>query len=744
MNINVIKRNGSKEPLDLQKYRDSLIWAKEQAESQGAKNISISDIEMQCKLHMYDGIKTSYLLDVAIKTTYDMSTLRFHGYDLVSRNLKLQKLYKTIFNNIEPCSLKEFLQNNKEYYADSQILTYNDGELSILDTYIDHNRDFSFSASGLDKTLSNDVMLDESGNPMETPQLMYMLIAMDTWHHDLQKIKELYDALSLFKITLPTPELKALRTYSTDYASCCTVRIGDNTDSWKAGSNAIVDHTCASAGVGVDIADIASIGDIVTKKKIKHNGKISIAKSVDTDVGKTSQNGRRGSATLFVNFYDPEIDSIMGLKSPRTAVEKRINDLSYGIKLNKLVYDRASKNQMISLFSVRKVPKLNSLFYGKDYDKFVKEYEKAEKKGLYTSQISAADFMKMFATEKAETSSYYVVNIDEINSNTPYLEEISQSNICVEFCTPTKVIQTFEPDVPAIGICVLGNLNQSLVSIEELPHYTRLIVELQTMLALRQNHPTPQANAFVKHYRDIGIGFSNHANWLAKQDLKYGDQEALDKLDEWMEHFAYGLISASCDLVDVFGKAPGFDSTNWASKMPINRYKKTVDEITNRATSCDWEGLQSRVKEKGLANCGLSMIPPSESSSIGSNQTSSIEPIKEPLTIKDRQGILLKQYAPDASKLAHKYDYAYDRKINKDFIKHVAVVQKWIDKAISSNVFYNPELYDNEMIDIKDIIEDMYFAKYYGVKTTYYQNTKVKDANEIKDAGGCTGGACEV
>jgi ribonucleoside-diphosphate reductase alpha chain len=178
--------------------------------------------------------------------------------------------------------------------------------------------------------------------------------------------------------------------------------------------------------------------------------------------------------------------------------------------------------------------------------------------------------------------------------------------------------------------------------------------------------------------------------------------------------------------------------------MPINRYKKTVDEITNRKHSCDWVSLQKRVTEKGMANCGLSMIPPSESSSIGSNQTSSIEPIKESLTIKDRQGILLKQYAPDASKLAHKYDYAYDRKINKDFIKHVAVVQKWIDKAISSNVFYNPELYDNELIDIKDIIEDMYFAKYYGVKTTYYQNTKVKDANEIKDVGGCAGGACEV
>lgn len=739
----VTKNNGSKEPLDLQKFRNSLIWAKEQAESVGAKGISISDIEMQCKLHMYDGIPTSYILDVAIKTTYDMSTLRYHGYDTVSRNLKLQKLYKQVFKGIEPIHLKDFIEQNKKYYIDSSILEYSEQELEILNSYIDHSRDFTFSASGLDKTLTNDTLLNEEGNPIETPQIMFMLIAMDTFRHNLDDIKDYYDALSLFKITLPTPELKALRTYSTDYASCCTVRIGDNKDSWKAGSNAIVDHTCASAGVGVDIADIASIGDKVVKGKIKHNGKVSVAKSIDTDVGKTSQNGRRGSATVFVNFYDPEIEVIMGLKSPRTAIEKRINDLSYGIKLHKLVYKRASENGVISLFSVRKAPKLNSLLYGKDVDAFIKEYERCEKKGLYTSQINAADFLKMFAQEKQETSSYYIVNIDEINKNTPYEEEISQANICVEFCTPTKVIQLYEPDAPAIGICVLGNINQSSVSIEELPYYTRLLVRLQTMLALRQNHPTSQANAFVKYYRDIGIGFSNHAHWMASNGYKYGEQEALDKLDEWMEHFAYGLINASCDLVDEFGIAPGFSKTNWSTKMPINRYKKTVDELTQRPLSLDWDYLQEKVAKKGMANCGLAMIPPSESSSIGSNQTSSIEPIKEPLTVKDRQGILLKQYAPDVTKLAHKYDYAYDRKINKDFIKHVAIIQKWIDKAISSNVFYNPELYPDEKIDIKDIVEDMYFAKYYGVKTAYYQNTKVKDANEIKETG-CAGGGCSV
>jgi ribonucleoside-diphosphate reductase alpha chain len=365
---------------------------------------------------------------------------------------------------------------------------------------------------------------------------------------------------------------------------------------------------------------------------------------------------------------------------------------------------------------------------------------------LASGQISARDFLKQFGTERFETSAYYILNIDEANEQTPYDDEITQSNICVEDIVPTLALYPDKPDDPAIGICVLSNVNQGIVTIDELPKITHLIVDLQTTLALRQNHPTSQANAFVKFYRDIGIGTSNHAYWLAKNGWRYGQQEALDAFDEWMEHFAYGLISASCNLVYKFGVAPGFYKTSWRQGfMPIDRYKRTVDELTNRKLSLDWEDLKVRVRTNGMANCGLSMIPPSESSSIGSNQTSSLEPIKELLTIKDRQGYNLKQYAPDCIKLADKYDYAYDRPITKDYLKHIAVANKWIDKTISSNVFYNPEHYQNEKVPLKDIIEDMYLAKYYGIITGYYQNTKVKDADNANiPEPQCANGGCSV
>lgn len=733
--MNVLKHNGTLEPLNLQKFRDSLKWA-----TDGIKNVSVSDIEMQCKLHMYDGIPTSYILDVSIKATYDMSNIRNFEYDEVSRNLKLQKLYKQVFKSIKPHSLNHHLALYPNQYGEV-IYSYSDEELSKLEQAIDHPRDFTFSASGLDKTVNNDV-IKIKGIPIETPQLTFMLIAMDTFHHDIPRIIDMYNALSEFKITLPTPELKALRTASTDYASCCTVRYGDNINSWCEADKAITKHTVASAGVGVDIADIASIGDKVKNGTIIHSGKIPVLKTIDALIGRASQNGRRGSATAFFNFFDPECEAIFGLKSPRTAIEKRINDLSYGIKINQLVYDRAKEGKDITLFSVRQVPLLNSAFYSKDINHFIEMYEAAELAFPDNPKIAAQDFFKILATERFETSAYYIANIDDMNSKSPYLDEITQSNICVEFFTPTLALDPLEPHAPAIGICVLGNLNQSNVSIEELPFYTKLIVELQTMLALRQKHPTTQANSFVSFYRDIGIGFSNHANWLAKQGLRYGQSEALRLHDEWMEHFAYGLISASCDLVDRFGVAPGFDKTNWRTHMPMDRWNQNAVDLVHRPYSCDWSALRERVAKRGMANCGLSMIPPSESSSIGSNQTSSIEPIRELLTIKDRQGVNLKQYAPDPVKLADKYDYAFDRPITRDFIKHAAITNKWIDKGGSYNSFYNPEHYEMEKVDITDIISDFFYAKFLGVPTMYYQNTKVKDAQSLEPQ--CSGGGCSV
>ena len=734
--INVIKHDGTTEPLIIEKATRSLEWA-----IGTLSGVSLSEIEVQSKLHFFEGIKTSYITDIFIKTCDDLADLRHPNYDAVARNLKLQKLYKHVFKSITPPSLLDFLTTrvNAGHYS-VNVLNQPEVDYFALQQAIDHSRDFNFTSSGLDALVNGYGVCK-----YETPQFIFMAIAIDIfrdYHVDrTQYIIDFYNALSNFDITLPSPEMKALRTDSTDYASCIILRKGDSINSWKAASNAIIDHTCASAGVGVDIADIASLGDKVKKGKIIHSGKLKVLKSIDTDIGKASQNGRRGSATAFVSFFDPEIESIFALKSPRMPVEDRINDLSYGIKLNQLFYDRVKSNGVISLFSTRVAPKLLELFYGTDMDAFIAYYEQCETDGLFTSQIPAQDYVtRLIAVESSETSAYYILNIDEANANSHITRPITQSNICMEYLSATLPLDINFPNRPDIGVCVLGNANQGTVGISRLAHITNLLVRAQSHIMLRQVHPTGQANAYVAMYRDIGIGLSNHAFWLANNGFRYGQPQALAAHNEWMEHFSFGCHTASMELAKELGAAPGFEYHD--KLLPINRYKRTVDELVDPALHCDWALLDSLIQQFGMFNVGLMMVPPAETSAGPSNQTTSLEPIRNLLTIKDKSGVNYKQFAPDCIRLADKYDFAYDRDINADFMKHVAVTQKWIDKSISANTFYNPE-WNNGKVLASSIISDLFLAKYYGVKTRYYQNTKLPDEVDTTQSS-CAGGGCSV
>ena len=734
--ISVVKHDGSKEPLDLSKASASLEWA-----IGDLPGVSLSEIEVQSKLHFFDGIHTSYITDIHIKTCDDLADLRNPNYDSVARNLKLQKLYKQVFNSINPIGLLDFLTARVQagHYS-ANVLNQPNIDYFALAQAIDHSRDFTFTSSGLDALVNGYGVCK-----YETPQFIFMAIAIDAFRdyhiNPTQYILDLYYSLSTFEITLPSPEMRALRTNSTDYASCIVLRKGDSIDSWKAASNAIIDHTCASAGVGVDIADIASLGDKVKGGLIKHSGKLSVLRSIDTDISKATQNGRRGSATAFVNFFDPEIESIFALKSPRMPVEDRINDLSYGVKLNQLAYDRGQSGGVISLFSTRTAPKLLELFYSDDVAAFTAYYEELESQGLYSAQIDAQDYWsRLIAVESAETSAYYIMNVDECNSNSHITRPIVQSNICMEYLTATYPLSTTDVNRPDIGVCVLGNVNQGIVPISRLPHVTNLLVRLQSHIMTRQVHPTPQANAYVAMYRDIGIGLSNHAFWLANNGFRYGQPQALAAHNEWMEHFSFNCHVASMELAKELGAAPGFEYHD--KLLPINRYKRTVDELVNPTLHCDWDSLIPALQTTGMYNVGLMMVPPAETSAGPSNQTTSLEPIRNLLTIKDKSGTNYKQFAPDAIRLADKYDFAYDRDINSDFMKHVAVTQKWIDKAISANTFYSPE-WNNGKILAKSIIKDLYVAKYYGVKTRYYQSTRIPDEQDMSELG-CAGGGCSV
>ena len=744
MSIHVCKSNGTLQVLDTSKISTALY----SASGEKYKHL-VPELELASKLHFFDGIETSYIRDILIKTARDLSGLRSMGMEKIAANLMVQRLYSQVCGGDEPKHLKDIIEDNIElgYYTPILRTEYTDKEIDSLHSYIDYSRDSQFTSSGIEAFLDK-YIIHHNGIPIELPQHAFMAIAMDAFHdypNRMKWIKKAYKGLSTFKITLPTPEMKALRTPLSDYASCTLLKTGDSLDSWNEASKALVLHTAASAGVGNDISSISSIGDLVRNDSIVHGGKVPVLKSVDADIQKAVQNGRRGSATAFICFYDPEIVRIMSLKSPRTEVAKRINDLSYGIKVRELVYERARNKQPISLFSHREVPELYEVFHSGTAEEFKALYEQLESDMRYTEQIDARYFFDMFNTEAFENSAYYLMNVDEVNMNSPYTETIYQSNICMEEVSPTKDISESRPDDPDIAICVLANINQGLVSVDELEEYTELLVRLQTHIMVKQNHPMPQANAYVRQYQSIGIGMSNHAYWLASQGLRYGSKRAMVLHDEWMEHFQFGLIKASMELAREIGPAPVFfeRSTYAQGIMPLDRYNKNVDELVPPVERCDWNWLRSQVIKIGMANVALSMIPPAESSSVPSSQTNGLEPIKNLITFKETKGGVNAQFAPNPLQLADKYDFAYDTKdMTERYLRHVAISQKWVDKSISANRFYNPELYKNSLVPLSVMHADLFYAKYFGIKTFYYTNTFVADVEDTKQ--GCAGDGCSV
>ena len=733
---NVTKSDGRLEPLAINKISKAIEWA---CVGTSAKAI---DIESLLSIHFYDGIPTTEIDDIVLQVLKDNITTRTLDYDKVYAKLYSLSIRKKVLsesNSYNFPTLRDFIRPmvSKGFY--SAELLCSEQDMGILNAAIDHDRDFTFSGAGIEY-LTHKYSIKHNGTPVETPQFLFMSVAMVLFPGNTQRIIDEYIALSTFKESLPSPAMTALRTGSMDIASCIKISTGDSLDSWNEASKAAVLHTAASAGVGVDISAVASIGDIVKNGKINHAGKIPLLKKIEADINSAVQNKRRGSGLGLINFYDPEVMTILGIASPRTEVNKRIVNLSYTVKCNSVIYERAINNQSISLFSVRVANELDELFNSNKVAEFRARYEQYEAEFHDAVKLDARALLEAIIESRTEISKHYILNIDTVNINTPFTEPIRQSQICNEICLPTKPVSSFRPNDPDIAVCILTNLNMGTVSIAELPFYTKLVVDMLNGNVRKQNHPTGQANAFVEQYMALGVGVSNTAYFLARHGVRYGSAKGLELVDQYMEHFTYGLYKASMEYArDNNDVAPKFHATKMASGwLPIDNTDYTSN-LVNRPLECDWEGLRVDISVHGMANTCLSAIPPSETSAVVGGQCNSIYPVKDLITIKSSSTSVTKMIVPEAYELADKYDFAYTPGTNRNYLKTVAVMQKWIDQSISADVFYDPAHNDGKL-SMKQMIADLFFAYTHGIKGFYYQNIFMKDEEQSKLS--CTN--CEV
>ena len=418
--INVRKRDGQLEPIDLDKIHRVITWAAE-----GLEGVSVSQVELKSHIQFYEGITTSDIHETIIKAAADLISEQTPNYQYLAARLAVFHLRKKAYGQFEPPHLYEHVKKlvRLGVYDKNLLTDYTREEWKELDQVIDHWRDMNFSYAAI-KQLEGKYFVQNRVTKQiyESAQFLYMLVAASLFSQypketRLQYVKDFYEATSTFKISLPTPIMSGARTPTRQFSSCVVINTGDSLDSINATASAIVKYVSQRAGIGVNAGAIRALGSPIRNGEAFHTGCIPFFKHFQTAVKSCSQGGvRGGAATLFYPFWHLEVESLMVLKNNRGVEDNRARHLDYGVQLNKLMYQRLQKNGDITLFSPSDVPGLYEAFFV-DQDEFEKLYTKYEQdESIRKRTVKAVDLFQMLVQERASTGRIYIHNVDHTNT----------------------------------------------------------------------------------------------------------------------------------------------------------------------------------------------------------------------------------------------------------------------------------------------------------------------------------------
>ncbi len=735
--MNVIKRDGVAVPLNLDKIHKMVEFACE-----GLAGVSASQVEMNSNLQLFDGIQTSDIQEILIRSANDLITLDNPNYQFVAARLLLFSIRKQVVPGWEDGfpHLKDHVEHCVEegVYDETILNKYSEGEWNLLNGFIDHERCMGFTYAGLRQVVDKYLVQDRStGILYETPQYMYIMVAATLFQDyptetRLDYVRQYYTAISKGKINVPTPVLAGVRTPIRQFASCVLVDADDTLDSIFSSDMAIGKYVAQRAGIGINAGRIRGINSKIRGGEVQHTGVVPFLKKFESTVRCCTQNGiRGGSATVHFPIWHQEIQDILVLKNNKGTEDNRVRKLDYSIQISKLFYERFINDQDISLFSPNDVPGLYDSFGTTEFDELYEEYERQE--SIPRSTVAAQELILDLLKERAETGRIYIMNIDHCNEHSSFKDKVNMSNLCQEITLPTTPIQHIDGG-GEIALCILSAINVGKINkLTELDELCDLAVRGLDNLIDYQKYPVSAARESTINRRSLGIGYIGLAHYLAKNNVKYDDPAAWQLVHDLTEAFQYNLLKASNNLAKEYGPCGYYDRTKYSEGiLPIDTYKRDVDDLVPNELKYDWDYLRTSIATHGLRNSTLSAQMPSESSSVVSNATNGIEPPRDYLSIKKSKKGPLKQVVPSYGTLKNNYTLLWDMPSNEGYINIVSVMQKFFDQAISGNWSYNPEHFDNNEVPVSVMAQDLLTTYKYGWKTSYYHNTydAKKDVDE--------------
>lgn len=737
--MKVIKRDGRVEEFNAEKLNKWTEWATENLQDK----VDWSGIVLSTVARLPETISSNDLQRELIRTCLDNNTW---SYNLMAGRLYAALTFKELYGESIP-TVKEL---HKELVEKGLMveLRYTDEDYKKIEAIIDHDKDYSTSYASLQHIREKYAVQNRvTGEHFESQQFTFMRMAMalseDEKEDRIHHVERFYTHLSNKKINAPTPNFINLGTPLRGYASCMTYTTRDSAKSLAVGDHIAYIMTCQSAGIGSHL-NTRSLGDPVRGGAIKHQGKLPYLRALDGAAHANLQAGRGGAVTTHINCFDPEIEVLLKLKNPMTTLDRQIRGLDYSFGSNKFFASKVAKNEDIFTFTSYSAPDLYEALYSGDSRKFAEIYEKYENDPTFEKNyVNAREIAITALNESYETGRMYLHFLDEMNTHTPFKDPIYLSNLCQEINLPTKGYQTMEDlystseDVDGeIGLCSLAGINVDKITseeeYEEVAYYALKMIDKTIDMS---EYVLPHLGVTAKARRSAGIGIIGLAHYMAQRGLSYSTQEGLDEIHRVSERHMYYAIKASLRLAKELGPAKWMHKTKWVDGwLPIDTYNKNVDELVTAEYQYDWEALRKEVVENGgIRNSVLNASMPSESSSLASETTNGLYPIRDLTLIKGDASKITYWAAPNGEELNKNYEIAWDIP-TRDLIKVYAIVQKFTDQGISADLYADVS---SSKVSSTEMLRQYFDMVKYGLKSRYYMNTLTTRGTSMDDIENC-------
>ncbi len=712
----VYKSNGTLVPFDSDKLNR---WARFAAK----QNVSWSELSMETYKRLEDECSTADIHQTMINVCLSRENLQ---WSRVAARLEYATLRKNMQNELGVGD-KDAFRDIYDTYVGAGLWTelpeFNERwELwyeELMTTYFEYWQ----VKQWVDK-----YSLRINENAIETPHMACLAIGLSLFG-DTERAFETAKALVAGQINLPTPALNGIRNGDYNSISCCIISGGDSVDSIGVAEHIAYKMTAKKAGIGIEYAT-RSIGDKVKGGSVKHLGKVPIYAATDKAVKMFTQVSRGGSATVTFTCIDPEIETLLLLKSQRTPENKRIDKLDYSFAYNEAFLEAVIKNEMWDLYSLTKAPEVHEAFYGN-----TQGFREACDPTLASGIINARELLKLFLTVRGETGRVYCFNATRSNHHTAFSDTIRLSNLCQEIFLPTKAYVDM-PDLYSevsqgeTAFCTIAALNVANIDSMEYASIAELCLRIVDKMIDNAPMMSPSMEESLRRRRSVGIGITGLAGYLYAKGMDYdGAPESIMEVRNLAAYHYMSLLKAS----QLMAREEGVEVKGITDWLPIDT---AIDSRFKEGHWYpEWEVLRGIPRKHSVIVAHM----PTESSAVFSNATNGVYPVRRRVIEKQSRKGKIQYIAPEGN-----YKLAWDID-NNTLAKYYSVLQDFCDQGISADYYQTPSKHPGGKIPMSQLMKEWVVQAKLGIKSMYYINTNDNNGGNFQeDTVECEGGVCSL